>query len=133
MNKKALLRDAGLSGQDPDLVWRTGKPDHVGWYNASRSKSEESWRWFNGKNWSDLVRPSNSALQAAETANSKAYFDREKPIYYRTYWPKNARVSRDQGRVPVPVKKPKTAKVIEVTRIKVSGGRATIRRSTEGA
>jgi hypothetical protein len=105
MSKQAKLRevdahDAGLTGEDPDLIWRKGKPKERGWFNASRTQSESTWRWFDGKRWSQALTGvgRTDAAEAAELAKEKAYYDRHKPIEYRTYWPEGARVPREQGR-----------------------------------
>jgi hypothetical protein len=104
MSKQAKLRevdahDAGLTGEDPDLIWRKGKPKERGWFNASRTQTESTWRWFDGKRWSQAITDKHlSPERAAEEAKVKAYYDRSKPIEYRTYWPEGARVPREQGR-----------------------------------
>jgi hypothetical protein len=103
MSKQAKLHDvdahdAGVTGEDPDLIWRKGKPKERGWFNASRTRTEESWRWFDGRRWSAVVYPTQDPSDLNEYVKAKAYPDRAHPIEYRTFWPKNARVSRSKGR-----------------------------------
>ncbi len=40
-------------------VWHSGKPSHVGWWNASWGPEAncEWWRWWDGRNWSWAVHP----------------------------------------------------------------------------
>lgn len=73
-------------------IWNGGKPPHVGWFNASKSKSHQIWRWWNGKQWSMDVLPSNGIEEVILTAGMiDAY---PEYIEWTDYWPENARVPR---------------------------------------
>ena len=36
--------------------WNTGAPERVGWYNASRERNPEAWRYHDGNAWSALCK-----------------------------------------------------------------------------
>lgn len=73
-------------------IWRTGPPPHVGWWNASASRVEDSWRWWNGFRWSWFANSSYSAKDAAKCANVRSEI--LTIIEWTDYWPENARVPR---------------------------------------
>lgn len=74
-------------------TWHDGPPPHEGWWNASTSKHEEVWRWWNGKYWSAPVRPRNP--MAAVCAYAKMPTDNQPSmIRWTDYWPKDAAVPR---------------------------------------
>jgi hypothetical protein len=80
----------------PDNKWHDGPPPFAGWWNASRTKTTTSWRWWNGKNWGDYTPDHADAEEAAERANVPAYEtdDPDKQIKWRWTYPKKARVQR---------------------------------------
>jgi transcription antitermination factor NusG len=71
--------------------WHSGPPPHVGWWNASRHKDKDTWRWWNGESWSGATLASNSPAMI-EQLLSERYdcCDME----WCDYWPENARVPR---------------------------------------
>jgi len=73
--------------------WHKGPPPHIGWWNASLMNDPKSWRWWNGKHWSDNCFPSEDENTAAlQAANRSVWSDTE--IEWTNYYPKNARVPR---------------------------------------
>jgi hypothetical protein len=83
---------------EKDKRWRKGFPPHTGWWNASRSKTPESWRWFDAdkKQWGEYCNDSFGASEAGQRAANSAYAtsDPDKQIKWRSYYPKDARVPR---------------------------------------
>ena len=74
------------------IKWHSGPPPHVGWWNASVNKIAGVWRWWNGIYWSYAAISKDDAVEAARLASGRAIA--RGPIYWRTYYPKNARVQR---------------------------------------
>ena len=72
--------------------WHSGPPPHVGWWNASVQQDQDSWRWWNGRQWSQVAFAGESAVTGRRAAMQKA--PRELVIKWSDYWPKNARVPR---------------------------------------
>lgn len=70
-------------------VWRSGPPPSIGWWNASVSKAEDCWRWWNGEKWSRPAWPEFSATYAAKRAKMTANLQ---DAFWNDYWPENARV-----------------------------------------
>ena len=80
-----------------DLIWRSGPPPHIGWFNASNFRAESIWRWWNGYYWSVPVDHEQPSHVAGKGARIKTLCDF---LEWRTYYPKNARVPRiDPSRV----------------------------------
>jgi hypothetical protein len=80
-----------------DRKWNLGPPPHIGWWNASWCKGEDTWRWWNGHYWSYPVG-SDAAMHHIERMASMrdCGFDLDHPsaILWSHYWPENARVPR---------------------------------------
>lgn len=72
--------------------WHKGPPPHVGWWNASVNRDPESWRWWDGLEWSMAAFPEDEERVAAREAFAKTTTN--SLIEWTTYWPKNARVPR---------------------------------------
>ena len=72
--------------------WHKGPPPHIGWWNASACRVEDSWRWWNGVRWSWFARSYYSAKMAAESAAVQSEIITI--IEWTDYWPENARVPR---------------------------------------
>lgn len=89
-----------------DNKWRKGFPPHTGWWNASRSETSDTWRWFDAhkKQWGDYCNEGFEAKEAAQRARISAYEtdDPDKQIKWRSYYPKDARVPRVDPRVKGP-------------------------------
>ena len=51
--------------------WNQGEPPAPGWYQASHSKDERTWRWWDGKCWSRPAFPCHTAEQAGGIAEMK--------------------------------------------------------------
>jgi hypothetical protein len=79
-----------------DDEWHAGKPPFTGWWNASRSCNERTWRWWNGKHWSDYGNEGMTPEEAGECAKTKAYktSDPDKRIKWHWRWPEGARCER---------------------------------------
>lgn len=93
--KKAKIKVVVSTNTEEDLKWRRGKPKTPRWYNASRTRTETTWRWFDGKRWSQaFIPPFDDGPPTMDDIKEKAYADRSKPILYRTYWPDDARIPR---------------------------------------
>lgn len=73
-------------------IWHSGPPPHIGWWNASRGRVNESWRWWNGSNWSFVLAPDATRTEVEYSSAKTAPF--EHLIEWTDYWPKNARVPR---------------------------------------
>ena len=71
--------------------WHKGPPPGIGWYNASRVRDEEIWRWRGNGWWSAPVDSNEPAKNAAKRAKLRDHFG---DIEWTTYWPKGARVER---------------------------------------
>lgn len=76
-----------------ELIWHSGPPPHVGWWNASRGKADYAWRWWNGEYWSISVSTTDDAELAAQCALHGEPIHHEQ-IQWTDYWPENARVPR---------------------------------------
>ncbi len=72
--------------------WYKGPPPHVGWWNASLSKVENVWRWWDGKSWSIAANESDNSKSAAERTEFMVHLNDR--IEWSDYYPKNARVPR---------------------------------------
>lgn len=76
-------------------TWYNGPPPHVGWWNASFSRSKEAWRWWNGKGWSVPAYEDQPLLEVKEKARIPSLIPKSgKRIEWSDYWPENARVPR---------------------------------------
>lgn len=83
-----------------NFTFHGGPPPHIGWWNASISRSLFIWRWWDGRHWSEAVFTSSNAQAAARRANAKS--KEAGRIYWSHLWPANARVPRinpDTGEV----------------------------------
>ena len=71
--------------------WYEGPPPFVGWWNASVTKDDNVWRWWDGERWShfvsDTVRPDTAGYFAARPTKCDP-----RCIRWTSYWP--ARVPR---------------------------------------
>lgn len=80
-------------------LWKTSPPPHIGWWNASRFKSAEEWRWWDGVTWSLGVRNTRTSfdvLAGAQCAVIGAVSD----IMWTDYYPEGARVPRVDPSLP---------------------------------
>lgn len=78
-----------------DEIWRAGSPPHVGWWNASTDRSQEIWRWWDGKRWSTPVGQSRSSdVAAVRATHPERYTWSLKKLVWRDFWPEGARVPR---------------------------------------
>ena len=82
----------GKSGSTTERVWNSGPPPHIGWWNASVGGHNNSWRWWNGTEWSYNVSATDSATDVAHFA--KQISPDQDRIKWTDYWPENARVPR---------------------------------------
>lgn len=85
------------------LVWHSGPPPHVGWWNASVSHDQSSWRWWNGVCWSKAAYDDEDAEFAARRANivyagDDVYCGND--IRWTHYYPDNAQVPRVDPNAP---------------------------------
>lgn len=88
------------------LKWHSGPPPHIGWWNASLSRGSMLWRWWDGASWSFHVTVLTSASEASVRAEIKdTNLTQAKVIFWRHYYPKNARVPRIDPRVETKDKK----------------------------
>lgn len=73
-------------------VWKSGPPPCIGWWNASFSRSNDAWRWWDGNCWSIPAYPDYSADQAAAAAaQSRVKSHKHEVPLWNDYWPENAR------------------------------------------
>ena len=93
-NRRKMVWEKYLTKVEAEREWHSGPPPHVGWWNASQTKHNESWRWWNGSSWSMDVHQNDGSAWAGghamwvETAEINAI------IKWTDYWPENARVPR---------------------------------------
>ena len=74
------------------LVWKKKHPPHIGWWQASRFRNPDLWRWWDTKQWSESVSSSSHCMAALVASRYKA--NEQASIEWTTYWPENARVPR---------------------------------------
>ena len=74
-------------------TWHKGPPPHVGWWNASTARLDESWRWWDGSRWSVSFSP-NKGRAAAGRAVKCPTGTPSVRIEWNDYWPDGARVPR---------------------------------------
>lgn len=74
-------------------TWRKGPPPHAGWWNASRSRDTEVWRWWNGARWSADAFSEMGAYMAADIAGMPS-IEHPAQIEWSDYWPENAGIER---------------------------------------
>lgn len=74
-------------------LWNYGPPPHAGWWNASATLSDDMWRWWNGKSWSEAAWEDMDAKYAGVMAGF-IEGQLQRYIQWSTYYPKNARVPR---------------------------------------
>lgn len=77
------------------VKWRSGPPPHIGWWNASKFKYSQIWRWWDGKQWSTAVSSADSSPLAADLAKRPAPV--QSNIKWNDYWPETCPFPR-----PVP-------------------------------
>ena len=77
-----------------DREWHSGPPPHVGWWNASQTKHNGSWRWWNGSSWSRDVHQNDGPAWASAHAMWVETAEINAIIKWTDYWPENARVPR---------------------------------------
>ena len=75
-------------------TWRAGPPPHVGWWNTSVWKDDDSWRWWDGSRWSLPAWPEFTAERAAMRAAAPAPRIKQRAILWTDCWPEGARVPR---------------------------------------
>lgn len=93
-NRRKMVWEKYLTKVEVESEWHSGPPPHVGWWLASYSKRTDTWRWWNGKNWSAPAIDDHSAKQAGTAANTEHNLGLGKIIQWTDYWPENARVPR---------------------------------------
>jgi hypothetical protein len=74
--------------------WKSGRPPHVGWWNASTTGRCSIWRWWNGEFWSQACDDDDTptyALECAQLRDDSVSID---TVWWTDYWPENARVPR---------------------------------------
>lgn len=74
--------------------WHRGQPPHVGWWNASVINMRNSWRWWDGKAWSDAAFHCFSEAEANHLAKIKVHKAVQAKIMWTYDWPEGARVPR---------------------------------------
>ncbi len=74
-------------------IWHKGPPPHVGWWNASRKRAIDLWRWWDGEQWSQGARARRTASAAAPIAKRPAWSPKNE-IEWSDYYPADARVPR---------------------------------------
>jgi hypothetical protein len=77
-----------------ERVWHRGPPPHIGWWNASRTKNNKSWRWWDGEQWSLSVYDDQSLAVALDCAKYVTFFHVRDQVEWTYYYPENARVPR---------------------------------------
>ena len=77
--------------------WHAGSPLHIGWWSASMSKNKLLWRWWDGKEWSWFAEDTCCAEDARHSSMTKVSC--RSRIFWRHYYPKDARVPRIDPRV----------------------------------
>jgi hypothetical protein len=96
MRERSVLPKSAKNNSDQTgvqiLNWNKGKPPHIGWWNASRAKQPNMWRWWDGRLWSEATPERTNAYTAAQAAKRVALKQGE--IKWTWYWPENARVER---------------------------------------
>lgn len=70
-----------------------GPPPHVGWRLTRDIIAFSTWRWWNGRNWSEGALWTDTAEGAAESAMCASRLSRS-TIIWSDYYPPNARVPR---------------------------------------
>jgi len=75
-----------------DREWHSGPPPHIGWWNASITRHQCHWRWWDGKVWSLPIDPRFSRIEAGRYAAQISNL--QHGIFWTDYWPENARVPR---------------------------------------
>jgi len=75
-------------------TWHTGRPPHVGWWQASTGRDKNVWRWWNGRLWSSSMRFDAPAHLAVIAAYQAAPHLINRLVKWTYYWPANARVPR---------------------------------------
>lgn len=73
--------------------WHEGPPPHIGWWNASRYKSEVNWKWWDGQCWSQSATPHYTLSQVKDAAGYPDSAD-QSDLEWTSYWPEDARVPR---------------------------------------
>jgi hypothetical protein len=73
------------------IIWNSGPPPHVGWWEASAGRHLNTWRWWDGTDWSNAAYPDFQTKNAVRQAKHKWRHGR---IEWTTRWPNNARVPR---------------------------------------
>lgn len=74
-------------------IWKIGPPPAIGWWNASRQRNEDMWRWWNGETWSVVVHDDYEPEEAGAVALVVDSWQGD-PIEWTWYWPHLARVKR---------------------------------------
>lgn len=72
-------------------TWHSGPPPHVGWWNASAGRFADTWRWWNGVQWSlGYFESSRAAFIKIRTIPKRLAPD----VRWSDYYPEGARVPR---------------------------------------
>lgn len=77
--------------------WHSGPPPHEGWWCADHKNTADgcfpnSWRWWDGAQWSCYADSFDTAGTAEICARSESRYQDE--IVWSDYYPANARVPR---------------------------------------
>jgi len=74
--------------------WNSGKPPHVGWWNASLARDHLLWRWWNGAQWSIYCHQGHSGEAVEARARCASNHRENQTMEWTDYYPENARVPR---------------------------------------
>ena len=75
------------------VVWRSGRPPHVGWWNASSQRARDEWRWWNGRQWSMVALENFSPMVAGRMAGHATGLNILN-VWWNHSWPRDGRVRR---------------------------------------
>ena len=79
--------------ENTNMKWRSGEPPAIGWWEASPFKTVGVWRWWDGREWS-CGAEEDDCLRIVMMCASYKNPNKNQTIYWRTFYPKNARVKR---------------------------------------
>lgn len=74
-----------------DRYWYQGQPPHIGWWNASISRQENAWRWWDGFRWSEVAWSHYNSAEALASSERPARLAVHRDIEWTTYYPTKMR------------------------------------------
>lgn len=83
-----------ITPDDAGQMWSKDEPPHMGWYLANPTRTDLSWRFWNGKCWSIVGLRGITPAEAAEIAKLPECASANKQMWWSDFWPEGLVLNR---------------------------------------